>query len=182
MANNRLKIIGMLLLIGILLLPVFAFANDEDDEGEEREAGRMWINSDVLREVTADDAGTTQFQVIGHELAPFLFLEGMTEVEAQRVARNEMFITTMRAGLFLEETPPTSFNTNEFVARLFQEGELIAHQNVPGGSPVGYFHIPVWVLVIGGIVGTCFLVYIAVALGQKLSHVIHKKREDEASV
>ena len=176
---SKLTLIIMLLLAGFLLMPALSFADEDEEEDESggRQPGEMLINTETIQDgqVTQHD----QFRPIGYEIAPFLFLEDMMEVEEQRVKRNEEFITTTRNRLFLEDIPNIRFDTSEFVDRLFVDEEVVEVRGGSVGIQERYFHVPVWVIVIGIVAATGFLVYVAVILGQKLGHIIHKQKEGE---
>lgn len=169
----------MLLLVGVLFIPAFGFA-DEDEEEDASEGpapGEMLINTDTIQDGRTVEHD--QFRPIGYEIAPFLFLEDMTVIEEQRVAQNAEFIITVHERAFLEEAPDVGFNTSEIFDRLFTDEEIFEHRTGSAGIRERYFHVPTWVIVIGIVVATGFLVYVAMILGQKLSHVIHANKEGE---
>ena len=177
MKNKSLKLISKLLLIGLLLVPVTVFA--DEDEREEYEPGQLLIDSDAIHE--GREVDHTQVRSIGYEVAPFLFLEDMTRIELIRTEYNEAFMASARDNLFLGETPNTGLDTEGIVATLFGDEEDRVNLNLGTRTHMGYFHVPTWLWVVGGIVLTGFLVYVAFILGKKLGNVIHRKKEDEAS-
>jgi len=176
MKNKSLKLISMLLL-GFCLIPMVALA--DENETEEYERGQLLINPDAIHD--GREVDHTQVRAIGHEVAPFLFLEDMTRVEQQRTEYNEAFLATTRDSLFLGESPSTRLDTDGIVAMLFDVPEDRTHLNVATRTHMGYFHAPPWLFFVGGIAVTGLLVYGAVVLGKKLGHVIHKKKEDGES-
>jgi len=177
MKSKCLKIVSILLLIGIFLMPMTAFANE--DEATEPEPGQMLIDREAIHDGPEDVH--TRARAIGHEVAPFLFLDNMTRVEQQRRQYNEAFLGTVREMVFLEESPRLGLDTGEIVAGLFGEYEDRTSLHVATRTQMGYFHVPPWLLVVGGMMLTGLLIYGAVILGQKLGHVIHKQKEDEGS-
>jgi hypothetical protein len=178
MKNRNLKLISMLLLIGIFLTPIVVVADDEN-ETDEHEPGQMLIDREVLQDGREIDQ--TQVRAIGHEVAPFLFLEEMMEVELRRAQYNEAFLANARETAFLGEDPHTGLDTAEIDVMLFATAEYSPALNVATRTYMGYFHIPPWLFVVGGIVSIVFLVYVAMILGKKLGHLIHTKKEDEVS-
>lgn len=167
------------MLVGFMLVPTFVFADEEvgDDELREHESGELRINNETIQDgqIVEHD----QFRPILHEVAPFLFLEDLTAIEAQRVAQNAEFITTVHERAFLDEVPDIGFDTSEIVSRLFLDEEAFEDRLGSLGSPERYFHIPPWVIAIGIVTATAFLAYVAVILGQKLGHMIYTKKEGE---
>ena len=161
----------IILLVGFLLMPALTLADYEEDE-------ELFINNQNIE----DDAETTRndhSQPIGYEIIPYLFLEDMMEVEAQRIAQDVEFITTIRERLFLEEIPNIGFDVSEIVGSLFIDKEIVGHPSRSVGNQENYFHVPVWAMIIGLVMATAFLGYVAVILGRKLGYVIHKKKEGE---
>ena len=166
-------------------MPTFVLADvyEEDDESEGRESGELLINHQTIHDgrVTRNE----QFRPIRYEIAPFLFLDDTREVEEQRVAQNAEFLTTTHERAFLEEVPDTSLDTSEIVDRLFVDEEAFEHgRDLVGTHERSYyttdnFDIPVWVIMIGVVVATGFLAYVAVKLGRRLGNVIHKNKEGE---
>ena len=169
----------MLLLIGLILIPVRIFADEEEEDNEIRvlERGQLLINDQTIQDRHGGDHD--QFLPIGFEIAPFLFLEEMMEAEAQRVARNTEFLITTRENLFLVEASTNRFDTSEIVDRLFIGEDISepARVHVNAGFQASYFHIPVWIIVIGAVVVTSILAYVAAIIGS----VIHKNKEGEKS-
>lgn len=177
MKNKYLMLINTLLLIGIFLMPTSVFA--DEDEGNEPEPGQMLIDREAIHD--GPEIDYARVRAIGHEVAPFLFLEDMTRIEQQRQQDNEAFLESVREMVFLEESPRLGLDTGEIVASLFGEYETQTGLHVGARTHMGYFHVPPWLLVVGGIILTGLLVYGAVILGQKLGHVIHRKKENEES-
>lgn len=162
---------------------VLADVYEEDDDLEGRESGELLINSQTIHDgqVVQHD----QFRPIRYEIAPFLFLDEMMEVEAQRVEQNAEFRITIHERAFLEAAPDTSFDTSEIVERLFVDEDVFENGRSVAGNQVrynyysGYFSIPAWVVVIGIMVVTGFLIYVAVILGRRLGNLIHGSKEGE---
>ena len=162
-------------------MPTLVFADGEYEDDEDRGYGQGDLH---IRSQTIQDGQVAlhdHFRPIGYEIAPFLFLEDMMEVENQRVAQNNDFIRTTRESLFLEEVPNIRFDTSEIIDRLFTDEGVSDHQSGAVGVRERYFHVPTWVIMIGIVVATGFLVYVAVIFGQKLGHVIHKNKEGEVA-
>jgi len=177
MKNKKLELTKYLLTVMLLLLPTSIFANE--DESEKHEPGQLLINPRAIHD--AQEGDHAQTRSVSHEIAPFLFLDEMREAETQRVDENKTFITTIREGLFLEEERDNSFDTRELIAGLFQNEGILTHRSAQTATQIRYFEIPVWVTVIGITTTTGLFVYIAVLLGKKLGHIIHKKKEDETN-
>jgi len=177
--NNFFKFITFLLLIGFLFIPTPTFADDE--ESVENEPGQLIINPQSIQGGQSGARTQSQVGVIGHELAPFLFLDDMTEVEALRIEQNELFLREANESLFLQEIPLASSSTREFVSELFLNEESFTHRSIASFTPNHYFHIPPWIAVIGVVSGIGILTCLAVILGQKLGHMIHKKKEEEVN-
>jgi len=161
---------------------VLADVYEEDDDSEGLEPGELLINNQTIHD--GQVIQHEQFRPIRYEIAPFLFLDDMREAEAQRVAQNTEFRATIRERAFLEEAPDTSFNTSEIIERLFVDEEAFEHgRSVIGNQERHYvsdnFSVPAWVIVIGIMVVTGFLIYVAVILGRRLSSVIHKNKKVE---
>jgi len=156
-----------MMVIGIILIPVGVFANEDekDDEGEKLEPGQLLINDRTIQDGHIVDHD--QFRPIGFEIAPFLFLEDMMEAQEQRVARNTEFLITIRENLFLKELSNTGFDTREIIDRLFIDAELSEHGHIHASmeTQVHHFHIPAWITVIAVVAVTCFLAYVAIIIG-----------------
>ena len=160
-------------------MPALTFADYEEEE-------ELLINNQTIQ----DDGETIRndhSQPIGYEIIPYLFLEDMMEAEAQRIAQDEELLTTIRENLFLDENPNIGFDVSEIVGNLFIDEEVsllidedvVDHRSGSVGNQENYFHVPVWVMIIGLVMVTAFLGYVAVILGQKLGYVIHKNKEGE---
>lgn len=156
---------------------LFAEERVEEESNEEYNPGQMTINPEAIHD--AREIDHAQFRAIGHEIAPFLFLEGMTEAQLMRIQSNQVFLSTTRQRLFLEATPETGFRTDEVVEVLFRDEDYLTQTGVASGTIAPYFHLPVWLLVVGAILLTGLFAYLAAMLGKRLGHVIHTKKEDE---
>jgi len=168
----------MFLLITVHFVPVFAFTEEDDDDSKEHAPGELRIDSKTIH--GGRDVEHVHLQPIGYEIAPFLFLEDMRDAKAQLIAQNAEFLIAMRERLFLEEVSNFRFDTSDIVDRLFEDVEAFEHsRRSSAGIQESYFHIPIWIIVIGIVVASGFLLYIAVMFGQKLSNMIHKIKEGE---
>ena len=160
---------------------IFVFQVNDDDyqndyQNNEHEAGQLLINQSAIQSGQID---RTNFGSIGHEVAPFLFLNDMTAVEAQRIRQSTELLESTREQVFLTEVQDIGFNPNEFVAMLFYDAEGRIQVPVVTTTPVAYFQIPIWALIVGGITAFTVLVTLAVVLGQKMAGVIHKNKVNE---
>ena len=155
------------------------YENYEDDQSTEHEAGQLLINQNAIQDGQID---RTNLGSIGHEIAPFLFLDNMTAVEEQRVRQNIESLTSTRDQVFLNGTIGDGFDTNEFVATLFQDEEARTSINIGGGQQIAYFSVPVWIIVTGGVIAVVFLTFLAIILGQKFAGTIHKNKAAEDGV
>ena len=168
-----------LLLVGFLLTPALSFANEDEENDESREYGKGDLHIQTQTIQDGQVVHHDHYRPIGYEIAPFIFLEDKMEIEAQRVERNAEFIISTRERLFLEEAPKIGFDTSELIDRLFIEEEEFGHRSGSVGIKEHYFHVPIWVIVIGIVISSGFLGYVAVILGQRLGHVIYKNEEGE---
>ena len=181
MENKFLKLISMLLVIGILFMPITAFADEDEDEDVLRDPapGEMQIDLEAIYD--GPELDQARIRAIGHEVAPFLFLEDMTRVEQQRRQADEAFIEMAREIVFTGESPSLRLDTSAIVDELFRDSEDRTGLHTTVRPQIAYFHVPPWLLVVGGIMLTGVLIYVAMILGEKLGHVIHKKKEEEGS-
>ena len=152
------------------------YENYENHENTEHEAGQLLINQNAIH-----DSGTNHDNInsIGHEIAPFLFLENMTQIEEHRVTENAQILANTREQIFITETQPGGFDPNDFVATLFQDEETRTSTNIGTNNQVTYFNIPMWVIIIGIITATTLLTFVAITLGKRMAGVIHKQKPEE---
>ena len=153
------------------------YENYENHENTEHEAGQLLINPNAIH-----DSGTNHDNInsIGHEIAPFLFLENMTQIEENRITQNDERVENTRTQVFLSENQDGGFNTDELVGTLFHDWELQTNPNTTTQSQISYHIIPTWLLVVGWLLILTFLIGIAMILGQKMAGVIHKNKDTQS--
>ncbi|MCL1989538.1 MAG: hypothetical protein FWG67_01485 [Defluviitaleaceae bacterium] len=172
MPVNRKKkakvfLVCVLCLINLLISSITVDAIEED----EHERGNLRINSHVISDTREE---IIQHASIGFEVAPFLFLDQMTEMEALRVQTHQVRLDHARRIVFTTDHVDDRLNTSDIVAMLFQETEELSGTRQFETTYALYFEMPIWLWVIASIVLAILLGYIGMLVGQKVSHLIHK--------
>jgi len=150
--------------------------NNENEEYEEYEFGQLLINQNAIFD---GQIQRTNLISVGHTIAPFLFHDNMTAVEAHRVLQNTILIETIRQQSFITEMRTYTFDATVLTANLFtEEGEQI-RTIIPPITQINYFHVPLWIPVVSGITIFPLLIILAAIMGKKMSKIIHKNQDEK---
>jgi hypothetical protein len=167
--QKKEKLIVIIMMLLTVLNTVVVYASFEE---EEIERGEMRINSNVITDTRAQ---IVQHSSIGFEVAPFLFLANMSEMEYIRVQTHQSRLKFARNLVFTtDDHVADRLDTSEVVSMLFQETRDQTDARQGEATYTLYVEIPAWLWVIIGGVSVLSLSYIGIIIGRKISHLIHK--------
>jgi len=167
-------------LITACLMPVLLLSLAVDapaSEETETDRGSLEINANVIhdtREVTTD-----QHRLIGHEVAPHLFLEEKTQFEYQRRQESREQLSLVQKQLFLDsdiDARSSDFSTQSVLTLLFAEGSLEPSRVTGLIQYLETANMPTWIIGLIVVLGLVVVVCIGITFGKHLSHLLHGKK------
>lgn len=147
-------------------------------DGEETVGGALEINVDVIHDTREVTAG--QHRLIGHEVAPNLFLGEKTQFEYQRRQQSRENLSSIQEQLFLNsdiDTRVRDFTTESVLSQLFAEESLESSRVTGLPQHLETVNMPSWVIALFVVLGLGIATFIGITLGKHLSHLLHGKRQ-----
>ena len=141
--------------------------NRINEHEQKYRSGQLGINANVIHDTREYVAHQRS---IGHEVAPGLFLQGMTEREEVRQENQIIKLAAIQDRLFLQESQGEAFSPEVIRSSLFVEWPLEQVREL-GEAPTGTITTPIpgWSIGIFLILGLAILAWGSTCIGQRLA-------------